>query len=194
MRQALTLGIISDTHIPDRVGSLHPGILPLFRRACVSAILHAGDISVPSVLAQLAEVAPVHAVRGNRDIFWRHRLPLTLKLHFNGLEIGLAHGHGSWRSYLVDRIYFMLYGYHPERLLPRLLAAFPNSAVIVFGHGHRPFNRWMDGQLLFNPGSPHFPENRSLAPSLGLLHISAESEVRGEIVTLDQAIVSPTRL
>jgi len=181
----LTLGVLSDTHIPDRARRLHPGILPMFRDAGVSAILHAGDISVPGVLAQLAQVAPVYAVRGNRDIFWRHRLPLALNLNFNGLEIGLAHGHGGWRSYLVDRIYFMFNGYHHERLLPRLLAGFPQANVIVFGHGHLPFNRWLDNQLLFNPGSPHFPEKTGLAPSVGFLHISAESEVRGEIVVLD---------
>jgi putative phosphoesterase len=191
-KKALTLGIISDTHIPDRARSLHPGILPLFRDARVRAILHAGDISIPSVLAELAQVAPVYAVRGNRDILWRHRLPLALKLNFNGIEIGLAHGHGGWRSYLVDRTYFMFHGYHHERLLPRLLAEFPQADVIVFGHGHLPLNCWMDDQLLFNPGSPHFPEKKDLAPSVGFLHISAESEVRGEIVTLNQAIASPT--
>jgi hypothetical protein len=27
----ITLGIIADTHIPDRVRHLHPGVLPLFR-------------------------------------------------------------------------------------------------------------------------------------------------------------------
>ncbi|MBN1147796.1 MAG: hypothetical protein JXA78_11115, partial [Anaerolineales bacterium] len=45
-------------------------------------------------------------------------------------------------------------------------------------------NRWLDGRLLFNPGSPHFLKKKELAPSLGLLHISAEGEVRGEIVNL----------
>jgi len=180
----LTLGVIADTHIPDRARRLHPGILPLFREAGVDAILHAGDISITGVLAQLSQVAPVYAVRGNRDIFWRHRLPLTLNLNFNGLEICLTHGHGGWRSYLVDRIYFMFNGYRHERLLPRLLAWFPNADVIVFGHGHLPLNLWLGNQLLFNPGSPHVPGKRDLAPSVGLLHISTESEVRGEIVAL----------
>ena len=190
-KKSLTLGVISDTHIPDRVRSLHPGVLPVFRYATVSAILHAGDISIPSVLTELAQVAPVYAVRGNRDIFWRHRLPLVLNLNFNGLDIGLTHGHGGWRSYLIDRIYFTFHGYTHARLLPRLRTTFPQANVIVFGHGHKPLNHWLDNQLFFNPGSPHFPE-KSLAPSVGLLHISAESEVVGEIVSLDQVIGSPT--
>ncbi len=74
---------------------------------------------------------------------------------------------------------------------------FRQTRVIVFGHGHLPLNEWIDGRLVFNPGSPHFPSEKKLAPSLGFLHISGESEVRddgaipdvknvaGEIVTLD---------
>jgi putative phosphoesterase len=184
-RKSLTLGVISDTHIPDRARGLHPAVLPLFRDAPVSTILHAGDISIPSVLAELAQVAPVFTVRGNRDILWRHRLPLTLNLNFNGLDIGLTHGHGGWRRYLIDRVYFTFHGYNHERLLPRLLTTFPQANVIVFGHGHLTLNRWVGDQLFFNPGSPHFPGIKGLAPSVGLLHISAESEVVGEIVALD---------
>ena len=45
----------------------------------VDAILHAGDISRPRVLAQLAEIAPVHAVAGNRD--WGLGLPLGWEWH-----------------------------------------------------------------------------------------------------------------
>jgi len=180
----ITLGVIADTHIPDRARRLHPEVIPLFRDAAVNAILHAGDVSSPGVLEQLGQVAPVQAVRGNRDWVLLRRLPLTRRLTFCGVAIGLTHGHGGWRTYLADRPYFMLRGYQHERLLPRLLATFPQARVIVFGHGHEPLNRWIDGQLLFNPGSPHFPGKINLAPSVGLLHISAEGEVRGEIVPL----------
>lgn len=180
----LTLGVIADTHIPDRVRRLHPEVIPLFQAAGVTAILHAGDVSSPGVLAQLGQAAPVYAVRGNRDWLWLRDLPLISRLNFAGVTIGLAHGHGGWRSYVADRVRVMLRGYRHELLLPRLLATFPDERVIVFGHGHLPLNRWLNERLLFNPGSPHFPEKRNLAPSVGLLHISAESEVRGEIVEL----------
>jgi putative phosphoesterase len=180
----VTLGVISDTHIPDRAHRLDPRVMPIFRSAGVEAILHAGDVSSPGVLAQLGEVATVYAVRGNRDWLWLRNLPVARRLDFSGVTIGLTHGHGNLWNYLKDRIYFMRQGYHPERLLPRLLAEFPDVRVIVFGHGHSPLNQWMGVQLLFNPGSPHVPGTEDLTPSVGLLHISGGSEVRGEIIRL----------
>ena len=40
-----SLGVLADTHIPDRVPELDPQIIQVFRRAGVAAILHAGDVS-----------------------------------------------------------------------------------------------------------------------------------------------------
>ena len=178
------IGVVADTHVPDRVKQLNPKVLELFQKARVDTILHAGDISSPSVLAQFGEVAPVYAVRGNRDWFWWGKLPMRRMLVVEGLKIGLAHGHGGWKDYLLDRIHFMRHGYDHNRLVPRLLEAFPQANVIVFGHGHTPLNRWQNGQLLFNPGSPHFPDKKDFAPSIGLLYVSAGSEVEGEIIEL----------
>lgn len=181
---AFTIGVTSDTHVPDRARRLDPRVISLFESSGVGAILHAGDISMPDVLAQLAEAAPVYAVRGNRDWFGLRGLPLQRRLEFGGVQIGLAHGHGGWRRYLIDRVYFARHGYRHERLIPRLVTSFPDVKVIVFGHGHIPLNRWQNGQLLFNPGSPHFPDRKDLAPSVGFLHISAGREVWGEIAEL----------
>jgi uncharacterized protein len=159
-------------------------IIPLFRQAEVQAILHAGDVSTPRVLEQLGKVAPVYAVKGNRDWLWLPGLPKELRLSVMDLEIGLTHGHGNLWDYLVDRPYFILHGYRHERLFPRLKKTFPNSRVIVFGHGHCSLNRWVDGQLFFNPGSPHFPDKKGYPSSLGLLHIAAGGVVEGEIIEL----------
>jgi len=182
----MKLGIISDTHIPDRVRRLHPQVLPLFREAGVSAILHAGDVSSPGVLRQLGELAPVYAVRGNRDWVLLRRLPLVQQLVFGGVSVVLTHGHGRWQEYLVDKADYLLNGLQPDRFQNRLLAAFPKTRIIVFGHIHRPLNLWVGEQLLFNPGSPHFPDRKSNALSIGLIHIPAEGEVKGEIVRLDR--------
>jgi hypothetical protein len=59
------IGVLADTHIPDRAKELHPDIIPIFQQHEVDRIIHAGDICVPSVLEQLTKVAPVDAVRGN---------------------------------------------------------------------------------------------------------------------------------
>ncbi len=190
----LTLGVIADTHVPDRRSRLDPQALELFKARNVQAILHAGDVSAPGVLAQLEQIAPVYAVRGNRDWLWLRHLPAERALNFGGVNIGMTHGHFGWLRYLLDRPYYMLHGYRHERLTPRLLPRFPQAQVIVFGHGHLPLNEWRDGQLLFNPGSPHFPSETNLAPSLGFLHLREGNEgeaalwegkpVRGEIVKL----------
>jgi len=184
-----TIGVIADTHIPDRVAALHHEVMPLFRDAGVKKILHAGDVSTAYVLEKLGAAAPVYAVRGNRDILWLRRLPAARTIEVEGVRIGITHGHGKLWNYLIDRIYFKRHGYNHERLIPRLLADFPQADVIVFGHGHIPLNRWLDGQLLFNPGSPHFSGGKDLAPSIGLLHINAEGKVEGELIELSQETV-----
>jgi len=180
----VTLGVISDTHVPDRTRKLNPAVLRHFKQAEVSAILHAGDILAPRVLDQLGEVAPVFAVRGNRDWLWLRQLPKTRLLEFAGVTIALTHGHGQVGRYLIDRFYFLLNGYQPERLLPRLLATFPLARVIVFGHGHEPLNQWLNGQLIFNPGAAFLSNRAELNPSIGLLHISQGGQVQGEIIEL----------
>ncbi len=180
----ITLGVIADTHIPDRRPNLDPRILPLMQAGGVRAILHAGDVSAPYVLDELRQVAPVYAVRGNRDWFWLRDLPSGLLLEFDGIKIGMAHGHGGWLNYLGDRPIFMLKGYYHERLLPRLNCLFPQADVIVFGHGHLSLNQRIDGRLYFNPGSPHFPTRKNIIPSVGFLHIRSGGDVQGEIVWL----------
>ena len=183
--QSITLGVIADTHVPDRRRTLDPRILTLLRDRSVQAILHAGDVSAPQVLEELAQIAPVHAVFGNRDWIWLRNLPAEMHLSYGGVTIGMAHGHGGWLTYLLDRPVFMLRGYYHDRLLPRLKIRFPTARVIVFGHGHLALNRWVDGQLFFNPGSPHFPTRTRIAPSIGFLHIRDGGEVSGEIVYLN---------
>ena len=182
----VTIGVIADTHIPDRARRLNPLVLEIFQDKQVEVILHAGDVSAPYVLDELEEIAPVHAVRGNRDWLLLRDLPMTLNLEFEGISIGIAHGHGGLRNYLADRFYLLFHDYSHEMLLPRLLDAFPYSRVIVFGHGHMPLNSWMNGKLLFNPGSPHFPHTKRITPSLGILQLSAGGDVKSEIIPLDQ--------
>jgi hypothetical protein len=137
------------------------------------------------VLDQLAELAPVHAVRGNRDWVALRNLPFQLELTFEGVQIGLIHGHGRLMEYVADRVEYMVRGFRLEMFTPRVLEAFPNAQVIVFGHIHRPLNVLSDGKLLFNPGSPHFPDVKTKAPSVGLLHIHSGGEFSGEIVNLE---------
>ncbi len=178
------LGVIADTHIPDRRQELHPEILPFFQNSGVDAILHAGDVSVPGVLEALRQVAPVYAVRGNRD-WWRlGHLPFFLNLTFEGVSIILTHGHGRWWEYLIGKVYYLLHGVQPERFKRSLVQTYPEARVIIFGHMHIPMNDWTNEQLVFNPGTACCPDIKRLPPSVGLLHIQSGGDVRGEIVYL----------
>lgn len=182
----IVIGVTGDTHIPDRARRLDPRVLEIFESSHVAAILHTGDVSAPRILKELEVLAPVFAVRGNRDWIWLSHLPERLDLEFGGVKVGLSHGHGGFWRYLADRFYLLFHDYSHDLLLPRLLTAFPDAKVIVFGHGHVPLNTWKNGKLLFNPGSPHFPHTKHITPSVGLLHISVGGDVEGEIVPLSQ--------
>ncbi len=184
----LTLGIIADTHIPDRARRLHPQTLEFFEQAGVSEILHAGDICVPRVLAELGKIAPVTAVRGNRDWFRQPRLPLHRTLAYEGVTIGLTHGHLSWRGYLSDKWRYLTRGPQTYRAFAeKALSVFPADIdVVIFGHNHAPYNKRHGQTLVFNPGSATVPNplERGLRPSVGLLKIEG-AQVVADICFLD---------
>jgi putative phosphoesterase len=178
-----TLGVISDTHIPDRAPRLNPRVLEVFRRADVQQILHAGDIMTQAVLDELAQVAPVRAVCGNRDVWNLKHLPRHLQLEVDGVRIGLTHGHGTLSNYIYEKFDIALKGKRVGRYLQRVVADFPEADVIVFGHLHVPGILNLEGKLVLNPGSACCPYPRSLKPSVGLLHIQS-GLARAEIVEL----------
>lgn len=180
----ITFGLVADTHVPDRRQRLHPGVLAAFERAGVSMILHAGDICVPRVLRQLEEVAPVLAVRGNRDWFGFGELPMQRIIEFGGKRIGLTHGHGGWRRYLGDKARYLLRGPQSfEVALRRSLSLVEDVDVLVFGHNHEPVVQDVDGVLVINPGSACCQALPDKPPTVALLHIDGD-RVWGEIVEL----------
>jgi putative phosphoesterase len=184
---AITVGVVSDTHVPDRCRNLHPDLLPSLERANVAAILHAGDIAVPGVLEKLEQIAPVTAVRGNRDWLFRRTLPWSVRLEFAGVSVELVHGHGTWGNYLLDKLKYYAQGYNLTRYQRSMAVGIVGAKVIVFGHTHQPENTWHNGQLWFNPGSAsNNPSSRDF-PTFGLLHFYDNREVKGEIIELQGA-------
>ena len=64
------VGVISDTHIPH-FPALPEAVWQHF--AGVELIIHAGDLSILSVISELETIAPVVAVQGNvehEEIIW----------------------------------------------------------------------------------------------------------------------------
>lgn len=147
-----TLGVISDTH-----GLVRPEALA--RLAGVAQILHAGDIGGPEVLAALAAIAPVTAIRGNNDRdAWARRIPETTTLEIAGRRIHMLHDRGA-------------------------LAIDPRAEgvdVVIAGHSHKPVNEVVDGVLFLNPGSAG-PRRFKLPITVALLRITGDG-VRAEIV------------
>ena len=178
-----TLGLISDTHIPDRAAQLNPRALEVFRQAAVTQILHAGDIMSQAVLDELAQVAPVQAVCGNRDVWNLKHLPSHLQLEVDGVRIGLTHGHGTLSDYIYEKFDISIKGRRVGRYLQRVMADFPQADVIVFGHLHVPGILNLDGKLVINPGSASCPFPRSLKPSIALLRVNSGT-ANAEIVEL----------
>ena len=183
-KETVTIGVIADTHVPERVRQLDPRIFDVFTNANVDIIFHAGDISTPSVLVELRTIAPVIAVSGNRDVLFWNKLPKHLTTEIHNISIGMTHGHlGLWQ-YLKDKAYFTTRRYYHAYFLPRLFSLFPNQKIIIFGHGHLPLNRWINGKLFFNPGSPHVPDKTSPTPTVGILTITSQQVIQGEIIAL----------
>jgi putative phosphoesterase len=175
------LGVICDSHIPDRMRALPPATFEAL--AGVDAILHAGDVCLQRVLDALAELAPVYAVRGNRDLALR--LPLDRELTFEGVRLGLTHGHGGLGRYAREKLLSAFLGYYHTRFLRQVRGRFGSVQAVVFGHSHRPVNFVMNGVLMFNPGSLGPDYRQPHGPAVGLLIIE-NGAVRGEIIRLDR--------
>lgn len=179
------IGVVSDTHIPDRTDQLHPDLLTRLVNAKVGLILHAGDISLPPVIQELEKAAPVQAVQGNRDILSMPDLPKTIALEINGLRIAMMHGHGTLSQYLADKLQYYIQGYSLPRYQKKVLATLPESDVYVFGHTHHAVNQWVGKKLLFNPGSVTIGLYGQEPPSFGLLRVRQGGLVSAEIHILD---------
>lgn len=180
----LRVGVVADTHVPDRVATLHPDLLAALRAARVERILHAGDISVPAVIAELSTIALVDMARGNRDWDFRSRKGWVNQLELAGVRVALMHGHGNWFNYVFDKFFYIAQGYRFSRYRTLLLRAARGAKVIVFGHTHHAENFWIKEQLIFNPGSAWRGFHSVANPSWGLLSFYTGGRVEANIYEL----------
>jgi hypothetical protein len=146
--RTITVGLISDTH-----GLLRPEAVAALRGS--DFIVHAGDIGSLEILAALADLAPLTAIRGNND-----RAPWAL--HLAETETLAA---GAIRLYVIHNL--------AELALDAGASGF---RVVVSGHSHRPGWREEGGVLYMNPGSAG-PRRFSLPVTVGQLI------VRGDRIT-----------
>lgn len=161
--------LLADTHVPDGVAHrrLPDTVLAAAERA--DLVLHAGDVTGPTLLAELGELAPTVAVLGNNDHALVGELPERAELDLDGVRVAMVHDSGA-----------------STRRGERLRGWFPAADLVVFGHSHLPEDELgPDGQRRFNPGSP---TQRRRAPwrSFGELQIAG-----GRIMSLEHRRLDP---
>lgn len=184
-KENFRIGVIADTHVPDRRKQLHTKIPSILGERKVDLIVHTGDITIPTVLEDLRLLAPVLAVKGNRD-FWKLKdLPSELTITINGKNIFICHGHGKMVSYLWSKVPYLIFGYKFERFFKNFPKIEDKIDVVLYGHSHKQEMKWVDGRLFFNPGSASDPGIDKSGPSIGILEISLNGEIIPNIIKLD---------
>lgn len=166
----MLIGLISDTHIPDRMRELPKKVFEAFKD--VEMILHAGDITSQEVIEKLEEIAPVIAIQGNTDRIVGLNLPKTAVVEAEELKIGVIHGEVYPRADTQQLHY---------------LAKQLDVDILVSGHSHQPKVEKVEDVLLINPGSPTVP--RLADRTVMLLEIN-KKEVDVELVKVGSPICS----
>lgn len=142
------IGLISDTHLPDRWRVLPPAVFDLL--AGVDVLLHAGDVGELRVLDELSRIAPVIAVHGNDETDEAQAaLPYLQTVVIAGQRLVLTHSH------YPDRAAEMASRTNPWQPKWERLAGIAHehgAEILVFGHWHIPICQQQDGVLLINPG------------------------------------------
>jgi uncharacterized protein len=162
------LAIIADTHLPRGSRALPAACVERLRAA--DLIMHAGDFTAATVLAELEALGPpVRAVHGNVDEHeLRIRLPAALLVRAGGARIAMVHDAGASAGRLA-----------------RLSARFPDADAVVFGHSHLPLHERDEqtGFQIFNPGSP---TERRRAPShtMGMARVGGDGSMTFELMDL----------
>lgn len=158
----MKIGVISDTHIPERAGGIPNEILEAFKD--VDMVIHAGDLVDIGVLDMLSSVCKkVIAVCGNMDYCGPNsKLRRKEIIEVGKIKIGVMHGRGI-----------------PSKLLDLLKEEFKQDKVdiIIFGHSHSPFNERIENVLYFNPGSA---TDKLFSPynSYGVIEITDKIEAK----------------
>ena len=133
----MRVALLSDTHSPRRWKRCPTSVARVLDGA--DAILHAGDVCLAETLDELAQFAPVYAVRGNNDgadvAAWG--APETLQLELGGAQVAMIHDSGPAKGRAA-----------------RLARTFPTADLVVFGHSHIPWDETVGSQRAVNPGSP----------------------------------------
>jgi putative phosphoesterase len=148
-RVVACVGLISDTHMPERCAAFPASLFDVFQGA--DLLLHAGDLGELWVLDRLSAIAPVVAVHGNDETQGARRaLPYQQLISVAAQRILL------WHSHYPDPLEDMANRGSPwHRILTRQAERGQQvgANIVVFGHAHVPMTYRYNGILLVNPGA-----------------------------------------
>ena len=176
----LTIGIVSDSHIPYRMARWPDAVL--IGLAECDLILHAGDVDDPGALLPLYDIAPVHAVRGNihlQDLSdGGSILPLAIELELMNRRFVLTHGHSPGLLGFGTKILsvaIQVLGWTDnsdlnQTIARRLVTRYPTADIIIFGHTHRAYIERIYNTLLINPGA--VCPTKGEEPTMALLQLA----------------------
>lgn len=164
------IGLISDTHWPDRLDALPPSVFGALDG--VDLILHAGDVGKLDVLDHLSSIAPVIAVHGNDETAEAQTaLPYQQVLTINGTRILLCHSHKPDRAAeMASRVGD---DWEPKLAKNAMQAHEVGASIYISGHLHIPFVCLVDDVWLINPGAlaSGSPTTRQLRQTVALLYL-----------------------
>ncbi len=179
-----TIGLISNTHglaVAQQRASLIAQLRDAFRG--VELILHLGDVGEPAMLEALATIAPVRAMRGDRDDRALPGLEPRIDEPFGPVHVVATHGHEVERA-------------DP----PRLVSAYMHADVIVWGHSREPLITRAARRLVINPGSAG-PDFLGPSPTVAKLYIKGrQSDAQlialtgvggGEVDDVSEEVIAP---
>jgi len=175
-KEELLIGLLSDTHVPQRTNNVPDVVIEDFKNRDVDYVFHMGDFTSFKVYKKLLEIFgsdKVVAVRGNMDFDSNLIQTLPEKLEFTIYDFKVLMLHGMGGPNIIIK-----------RLIKKLDLLNSDYDIVIFGHTHRPVNVKQDGILFFNPGTTTPIDNKlTVISSYGYLKISKD-EIKPEIVYL----------
>ena len=156
----MRIGLVTDTHLPAlhrQLDELGPEAAAFF--STVELILHAGDVTAPSVLDWLEQFAPVVVAQGNNDDFADPRMRPVQFLDVEGWRIGMVHNLAPERR--------------PVQVLRERGFGGADVDIMVAGHTHLERLEQRDGVVIVNSGSPILPQHKDTRHgTVGLLELA----------------------
>ncbi|MHA2289313.1 MAG: metallophosphoesterase family protein [Promethearchaeota archaeon] len=175
-KNEILIGLLSDTHVPQRTANLPDVVIEDFKNRNVDYVFHMGDFTTIEVYKKLVDTfgkGKVVAVQGNMDFDsnLKQILPERLEFQIYNFKVLMLHGMGGPNISI-------------KRLIKKLDLLNSDYDIVIFGHTHRPVNEKTNGILFFNPGTTTPIDNKfTVVSSYGYLKISKD-KIEPEIILL----------